>query len=459
MKIKQVWQIETYGAEPVANKDRYSKPVDLFWIWFAANIGILGILYGGIIVSFRLSFLQSVLAACVGALSFVIVGILSVAGRDEGAPMLILSRAVFGIRGNLAPALVSWINLLGWESVTVVTGALSLEALLEIIFHGASGGVLTVASILLFAGMVISFGLFGHATLVAVQKFATWTFGLLTLVVVFYLSVHTHWHATVSMPSGSWTSGFLPAVSIIIAGTGVSWGNVAADYSRYLPRTASTKSIIGMVTFGGAIPLFILMMVGVLLIGSVPAIAQAANPIAGIGSELPHWMLLPYLFAATGGLIAEADLSLYSSGLNLLAIGVRVARYKTVVIDAVVMFLVSVYVLFVSQNFLGNLESFLTLVGTGLAAWESLFIVNRLLGKAVRSQLLEKRMYHVCALVCWLAGFVLGLLFTDTALFHGPFAKGIFAQSSLGVLLSFLASGILYLVAVQGIYRMAAAKK
>jgi nucleobase:cation symporter-1, NCS1 family len=448
MAANQIWQIETYGVETVAESDRYSKPIDLFWVWFAANIGILGILYGGIIVSFRLSFLQSTLAALVGALSFVIVGILSVAGRDDGAPMLVLSRAVFGVRGNLAPTIVSWVNLLGWESVTVVTGALSLEAFLQMFLHISSAGILTMMSIIVFAGLVILFGLFGHATLVAVQKFSTWIFGLLTLVVVFYLTLHTNWHATIAMPGGSWVKGFIPAVSIIIAGTGISWGNAAADYSRYLPKTTSARSVIGMVTFGGAIPLFILMMVGVLLIGSNPAIAEASNPIAGIGSALPHWMMVPYLLTATGGLIAEADLSLYSSGLNLLAIGVRVARYKSVVIDAVVMFLVSVYVLFVSQNFMNSLESFLTLIGIGLAAWEAVFITYRLFGHSFQGGLSCKRRNHVGAFLSWVAGAILGLLFTDSSLYHGPFAKGIFAGSSLGVMLSFLSSGILYALIV-----------
>ena len=32
------------------------KPIDLFFIWFAANLGILGIVYGAVIVSYGLSF-------------------------------------------------------------------------------------------------------------------------------------------------------------------------------------------------------------------------------------------------------------------------------------------------------------------------------------------------------------------------------------------------------------------
>lgn len=39
------------------------KPVQLFFVWCAANIGILGVVYGAVIVSFGLSFWQAILAA------------------------------------------------------------------------------------------------------------------------------------------------------------------------------------------------------------------------------------------------------------------------------------------------------------------------------------------------------------------------------------------------------------
>ena len=74
--------------------------------------------------------------------------------------------------------------------------------------------------------------------------------------------------------------------------------------------------------------------------------------------------------------MAQADLSLYSSGLNLLALGIRMARYKTIVIDAVIMLSMVIYVLFVRQNFLGPFESFLSLIGVALAAWEAVFLVG-----------------------------------------------------------------------------------
>ena len=45
------------------------QPVQLFFVWCAANIGILGVVYGAVIVAFGLSFWQSILAAVAGVAS------------------------------------------------------------------------------------------------------------------------------------------------------------------------------------------------------------------------------------------------------------------------------------------------------------------------------------------------------------------------------------------------------
>ena len=129
----QVWAIELHGIEPVSDQDRHGRPFELFWVWFAANIGILGIVYGAILSAAGLNLLQSALVALAGSAgSFLLVGVLSAAGKWGGAPSLTLSRAPFGIRGNLGPALLSWISLVGWETISVITATYALLGLLAI---------------------------------------------------------------------------------------------------------------------------------------------------------------------------------------------------------------------------------------------------------------------------------------------------------------------------------------
>ena len=103
-----LWGIERNGINPIPDSERHGRPVELFWIWCAANISVLAIIYGAIVVSCGLSVWQAVLAGFIGTwLSFLLVGLVSLAGKQAGAPTLVLSRAPFGMRGNTLPTLVS----------------------------------------------------------------------------------------------------------------------------------------------------------------------------------------------------------------------------------------------------------------------------------------------------------------------------------------------------------------
>lgn len=64
------------------------------FVWCAANIGILGVVYGAVIVSFGLSFWQAILAAVAGVASFALVGITSIAGKIGRTTTLTLSRVI-----------------------------------------------------------------------------------------------------------------------------------------------------------------------------------------------------------------------------------------------------------------------------------------------------------------------------------------------------------------------------
>jgi NCS1 family nucleobase:cation symporter-1 len=59
----RVWTIETNGINAIPDTERHGKPVELFWIWFAANISILGMFYGLALVTFYgLNFTQALAA-------------------------------------------------------------------------------------------------------------------------------------------------------------------------------------------------------------------------------------------------------------------------------------------------------------------------------------------------------------------------------------------------------------
>ncbi len=450
------WQVETNGINRIPDTARNGRPRDLFWIWFAANIGILAVVYGGVIASFGQNFLQGVLVVLLGSSSFVLVGIFGVAGRDGGAPMMTLSRAVFGIWGNIAPNIVSWASLLGWETITVTLGTFALMALLGPVLPLGTIA-LALWSMVIMVALTVMAGLLGQATLVLIQTWASAIFGALTLLVIVLLIAGTHWQSLLTERPGPWLDGFVPALSIVVAGTGLSWANAASDYSRYLPRRVRGSRIVWSSALGGGIPLTVLMLTGLLLAGRDPSLAASANPIAALRSALPAWASIPYLIAAAGGLVAEADLSLYSSGLNLLNMFVPWPRYKTVLIDAAIMIAGTVYIVLVARNFFGPFESFVTLLGVGLAAWAGVFLVHQQgrrregsdrypdhLVYAPRGARRGAAAVNARALASWAAGVLAGLLFTSSPFVRGPYARGIFATSSLALAFAFGVSGLLF---------------
>ena len=118
----------------------------------------------------RIELLQSILIAIIGPLSFVLVGYISVAGRDSGAITFMLSRAPFGFKGNHIPALIGWVGQVGWLSVNVSTGTLTLLALFNT-FGFKTSTFLILMSLAIFAGLVIISVLFHKSTCISTNIF------------------------------------------------------------------------------------------------------------------------------------------------------------------------------------------------------------------------------------------------------------------------------------------------
>ncbi|MDO7267539.1 purine-cytosine permease family protein [Shouchella clausii] len=431
--------MENKGKVFLNDEEKTGKPKDLFFIWFAANMGILGIVYGALIIGYGLSFTQSILIAILGPLSFLLVGYASLAGRDTGAITFMLSRAAYGFKGNHIPAFIGWAGQVGWLSVNVSTGTLTLLALFSA-FGISTNNLLILLSLVIFAGLIIASSFFSHDTLVAIQTFFTYVFGALTLLVIIMLIPETDWNALFSMSSGPWLTGFFPALAFVIVGTGLTWTNASADYSRFQKRSNKSSAIIGSVTLGAFIPLFVIISTGILLATAAPELAHAENPILLISEILPRWMTIIYLFAALGGLTPMCFIGLKSSRLIMSTFNIEMKESTAITVHAVIITLIPLYVLIFSKDFLSYFQTFLGILGIGLAAWVSIFIVDYIFlrrNQGYDVKLLEDAHYNpinIGGVTSWIAGVIIGLLFT------------IYTNSSFDMLVTFSVSGGLYFV-------------
>ncbi len=371
------FSVESNGLNVIADEDRKGRPRQLFWPWFGANVSVLGLSYGAFVLGFGISFWQAVVAGAIGIVfSFLLCGLISLAGKRGSAPTLVLSRAAFGVRGNKLPSLVSWLLTVGWETVLTILATLATATVFERL--GWGGGTITkVIALLVVGALIVVCGVLGFDLIMRAQTIITVVTGVLTVVYIALVADKIHWSAVSALPSGS-TQQVIGALVFVMSGFGLGWVNAAADYSRYLPRRSSSRGVVGWTTFGGSVAPVVLLFFGLMLAGSSEDLSTAigADPIGALAAALPTWFLVPFVIVAVLGLVGGAVLDIYSSGLALLSIGLPAPRYVAALIDGMVMIAGTIYVVFFGSEFFGQFQGFLITLGVPIAAWCGIMLAD-----------------------------------------------------------------------------------
>ena len=106
--------LELNGINVISENERHGKPKNLFWPWMAGNVSLLALSYGSFFLGYGISFWQATAAAILGTVgSFTLVAISSLAGKKSNAPTMTLSRAIFGVKGNIVPGFLSYLIFVG----------------------------------------------------------------------------------------------------------------------------------------------------------------------------------------------------------------------------------------------------------------------------------------------------------------------------------------------------------
>ncbi|WP_295119237.1 cytosine permease [uncultured Leifsonia sp.] len=369
--------VELNGLNTIHESERRGRARDLFWPWFGANVSVFGLSYGSFLLGFGISFWQATLVGVVGIVaSFLLCGVIALAGKRGSAPTMVLSRAVFGVEGNRVPSALSWLLTVGWETVLAALAVLATATVFTRL--GWEGGTATkVVALIVVVALVVAGGVIGFHLIMRMQVVITIVTGVLT---VFYIALvlgHIDLGAVGAPPAGDAphvVGGFV----FMLTGFGLGWVNAAADYSRYLPRSTRSGGVVGWTTFGSSLAPVLLLIFGILLAGSSESLSKAiaADPIGALASLLPTWFLVPFVIVAVLGLVGGAVLDIYSSGLALLSVGVRVPRFVAAGIDGVIMTAGAIYVVFFASDFLGPFQGFLITLGVPIAAWCGVFVAD-----------------------------------------------------------------------------------
>ena len=366
--------LEINGTNFIAQNERSGSARSLFWPWAAANVSLLALSYGSFFLGFGISFWQATFAAIIGTIaSFFLVGISSLAGKRANAPTMTISRAAFGVKGNVVPGFLSYLIFVGWETVLVALATLATETVLTRVGN-IEPNVSRVIGFSIAAGLTIVGGVLGFKVIMRIQKVLT----LLTIALTAgYIALTAHlvnWDSVSAIPSGN-VQAFLGALIFAITGIGLGWVNCAADY---LPRSVSSRGVVGWTVFGASIVPITLVIYGSMLAGSSKDLGDkiGMDPIGALTTLVPTWYLIPFAAVAILGLIGGAILDLYSSGLALISVGVPVKRHVAASIDAVIMALGTIYIVWIAKDFFGPFQGFLITLGVPIAAWSAIFVAD-----------------------------------------------------------------------------------
>lgn len=378
------FQIETEGTGIISAGKRHGVPRELFFVWFAAVLTYTGVVTGQLFTALGLNVWESMVVALLCSISFAVLGYASSTGPRGGTVTLTISKAAFGVRGNKVPAFFSWITAVGWESVTMVLTVMALLSLAQYVGLPSTGVVPTVIALIITLVLTYTVPIFGHATLVNMQRILAYILGICVVILVLAILPHVNWGFSTPVKDmaahGSFPT-FLLSLSIGLASTFYGWVNFAADYSRYLPVKTPTRKIVGVTFAGGGIASFVMMGAGILLGTFVNATAFSSNPVMAIAKAVPSWAAVPFLIAVIIGDVCANYLNAYSSGMSFLSMGIRIKRYWAVALDGLICTLLAVYALFVSTSFVSNFQNFLDLMIIVIGPWAAIYLVHHRLVK------------------------------------------------------------------------------
>ncbi len=375
--------LELNGTNFIREEERSGNARSLFWPWCGANVSLLALSYGAFFLGFGISFSQVCIAAVLGVvLSFVLVGISSLAGKRSNAPTMTLSRAAFGVKGNIVPGLLSYLIFVGWETVLVSLATLATQTVFARIGH-IDANLARISGFILAVGLTVFGGVLGFHVIMRLQKWLTIATVIMTFGYIALTFHHIVW-SSVSAIHGGNLQAVIGATIFAITGIGLGWVNSAADYSRYLPRTVTSRSVVGWTVFGSSLVPIILVIYGSMLAGSSKELSDkiAMDPIGALTTLVPTWYLIPFACVAVLGLIGGAILDLYSSGLALVSIGLPVRRHIAAGIDACIMLAGTIYIVWFAGNFSVPFQGFLITLGVPIAVWSAIFVADVLLRKS-----------------------------------------------------------------------------
>lgn len=446
------WSIETHAIEPIPAADRHGSPSELFRLWIGANVNYLVLITGALAIVQGLSLWGSITAILVGnALGCAVVGLASIMGPKTGTAGIITSRTSFGQLGAVVPIVISTLAAIGWFSINSVIATESLAKLMNMVGLPDSSWVAAVAMLLVLTAEIL-IAIYGHATIIAAEKFVSLALIILFLGFFAVILPRIDLHAAAAAGQKAGFATWLLVTGLIFSYP-LSWTNFASDYSRYLPEATSWRRIAWAAGGGQFVALVFCELLGVAF--ALALGGALTDPVADLPKILPDWYLVPFLLAAVLGSVATNVPNGYTAGLGLLALRLPIGRVASLSLIAVMTLIFRAFTLYYGHN-LDLYQRWLGYVLIWTGPWISIVVVDHFSrGGRYSGQDLMKwgggRYWYRGGvrwqgMVAFAAGLAASVLFSNSDLYASPLMTGPFGGTDLSFEAGMLVSGTLYFV-------------
>lgn len=442
-------RVEARGVEYIPEAERDSRPANVAAVFLGGNLALSVIVFGWLPITFGLGWWSTVSASAVGlALGTLATAPLALLGPRTGTNNPVSSGAHFGVRGRVIGSALTLAFALAYAAISVWTGGDALVAsAARLAGTAASDAALGAGYALIAAGMVIV-ALYGHATVVALQKVLVPVVGVLLAlgVVAFGGSFDAGYAGGDYVLDGFWPTW---ALAVVVAAAGpLSYAPSLGDYSRRIARRHADRRVLAAAAagvFGG--------LLVTTLFGAFTAVAFGSlgdSYVLDLVGLAPGWYVPAILLIGLVGSMGQGALNLYATGLDMESLVPRLRRLQTTLITS----LAAVALVFVGTFALDAVDSItaLTLILNALVVpWVAVNLLGFLVARRGRYDPEDLQVFarglrggrywftagwNARAVAAWAAGSAFGLLSVNTTLYAGPLA-----DAAGGVDLSLLGSG------------------
>jgi len=450
------WSIELHAIEPIPEADRHGSPIELFRLWIGANVNYLVLVTGALAIVQGLSFWSAIAAILIGnLLGCAVVGLASITGPKTGSAGIVTSRASFGQLGAVLPTLISTASAIGWFSINSVIATESLAKVMTML--GLPPSVLIAgAAMLVVLAAEILIAIYGHATIIAAEKYVSLVLVLMFLGFAALILPQVHWSNASANRHETGVAAWLLVTGLVFSYP-LSWANFASDYSRYLPSSTSWRRIAVASGSGQFVALVFCEIVGVLF--ALALGGGMTDPVADLPKLLPGWYLLPFLLALILGSIATNVPNGYTAGLGLLALRLPLGRIACLLVIAAGTLAFRVFTLLYGHA-LDLYERWLGYILIWTGPWVAIVVVDYFMrqGRYSGRDLMQWRggRYWYRRGVCWqgVTAFVLGLtasvFCSNSDLYASPLMIRLFGGTDLSCEAGIVVAGTLYYVLLRG---------